>query len=153
MVSDASMVILLPESGRFEEFEASLDAAWLAATVQELESQSVVLTMPKFTFESRLSLANTLAEMGMPAAFTDEMADFSGMTGNRNLFIGAVEHKGFVAVDEAGTEAAAATAVVMVEGAPLSPPEVTIDRPFVFVIRDTETGTILFVGRVLNPSA
>ena len=92
--------------------------------------------------------------MGMPAAFSAD-ADFSGMTGNRDLFISEVIHKAFVAVDEEGTEAAAATAVVVV-GAESEPPEplvVTIDRPFVFVIRDIETGTILFVGRVVDPSA
>jgi len=149
---EASMVILLPDAERFEEFESSLDAERLDAILQELESQSIALTMPKFTFESRLSLAKTLAEMGMPDAFSGT-ADFSGMTGSRDLFIGAVEHKAFVSVDEAGTEAAAATAVVMVESAPLSPPEVTIDHPFIFVIRDIETGTILFMGRIVNPAA
>lgn len=149
---EASMVILLPEADRFEEFESSLDAERLDAILQELESQNVALTMPKFTYDARLSLAKTLAGMGMPDAFSGA-ADFSGMTGNRDLFIGAVEHKAFVSVDEAGTEAAAATAVVMVESAPLSPPEVTVDHPFIFVIRDIETSTILFVGRVVNPAA
>ena len=89
----------------------------------------------------------------MPVAFSGE-ADFSGMTGNRELFIQEVMHKAFVSVDEAGTEAAAATAVIM----PASMPpgeivEVTVDRPFIFLIRDIKTGTILFVGRIVNPSA
>jgi serpin B len=89
----------------------------------------------------------------MPVAFSSE-ADFSGMTGNLDLFIGEILHKAFVSVDEAGTEAAAATAVVMkLTAAPEEPVEVTVDRPFVFLIRDIETGTILFVGRVMNPSA
>jgi serpin B len=109
--------------------------------------------MPKFEFESDFTLANTLAAMGMPVAFSSE-ADFSGMTGNRDLFIAEILHKAFVSVDEAGTEAAAATAVVMtMTAAPEEPVEVTVDRPFVFLIRDIETGTILFVGRVMNPSA
>ena len=91
--------------------------------------------------------------MGMPVAFTGD-ADFSGMTGNRDLFIADVVHKAFVSVDEAGTEAAAATAVVMeLTAVPGEPVEVTIDRPFIFLIRDIETGTILFVGRIMNPSA
>ena len=78
----------------------------------------------------------------------------SGMTGNRELFIADVVHKAFVSVDEAGTEAAAATAVVMeLTAIPLEPIEVTIDRPFIFLIRDIETGAILFMGRTLNPSA
>jgi len=89
----------------------------------------------------------------MPVAFSGG-ADFSGMTGNRDLFIADVVHKAFVSVDEAGTEAAAATAVVMeLTAVPGEPVEVTIDRPFIFLIRDIETGTILFVGRIMNPSA
>jgi len=89
----------------------------------------------------------------MPIAFSSA-ADFSGMTGNPELFISDVVHKAFVAVDEAGTEAAAATAVIMkLTAVPEPPVEVTIDRPFIFLIRDIETGAILFVGRVMNPSA
>ena len=86
----------------------------------------------------------------MTDAFS-ERADFSGMTGRRDLAISEVYHKAFVALDEAGTEAAAATAVVMVMGLPPEPRvEVRVDRPFLFLIRDRETGTILFLGRVLN---
>lgn len=90
----------------------------------------------------------------MRVAFSGE-ADFSGMTGNRDLFIADVIHKTFVSVDEAGTEATAATAVVMLPTAmpPEEPVEVTVNRPFVFLIHDIETGSILFVGRVVNPSA
>jgi serpin B len=107
--------------------------------------------MPKFKLESDFRLAETLAAMGMPLAFTGG-ADFSGMDGTLDLFIGAVIHKAFVSVDEAGTEAAAATAVVMkFESEPAQSIEVMVDRPFIFLIRDLETGTILFMGRVLNP--
>jgi serpin B len=89
--------------------------------------------------------------MGMPDAFNGN-ADFSGMTGERGLSIDAVLHKAFVAVDEKGTEAAAATAVIMVESAmPMSDLSLVVDRPFLFVIRDLPSGQILFVGRVLNP--
>jgi len=109
--------------------------------------------MPKLEFESEFSLAQTLAKMGMPVAFSAN-ADFSGMTGNRDLSIAEVIHKSFVSVDEAGTEAAAATAVIMrVTAIPGMPVDVTIDRPFIFLIRDIETGAILFIGRVLNPGA
>ena len=109
--------------------------------------------MPKFEFESEFSLKDTLAEMGMPVAFSGA-ADFSGMTGKRELSISDVVHKAFVAVDEAGTEAAAATAVIMeLTAVPEPPVEVTIDRPFIFLIRDIETGAVLFVGRVTNPGA
>jgi serpin B len=113
----------------------------------------VRLFAPKFTFESEFKLAETLIQMGMPAAFGN--ADFSGMTGNRDLFIGDVVHKAFVAVDEEGTEAAAATAVIMVEIARMIEDAILmrLDRPFLFLIRDNDTGTILFIGRVLNPEA
>jgi len=151
---ELSMVVLLPKAGQFEAFEDSLDAQRVDAIVKDLEPRRVALTMPKFEFESDFSLGETLAAMGMPDAFLWEVADFSGMTGNRDLFIGDVVHKAFVSVDEAGTEAAAATAVVMPTAMPPQERvEVTIDRPFVFLIHDIETGAILFVGRMVAPSA
>ena len=153
---ELSMVILLPQAGRFEAFEKALDARKVDEIIGRIERRRVRLAMPRFEFESRFSLAQTLAAMGMPAAFSAGNADFSGMTGNRDLFIAGVIHKAFVSVDEAGTEAAAATAVLMAPTAAPPPPppiEVTIDRPFIFLIRDIETDTILFVGRVLNPAA
>jgi serpin B len=150
--SELSMIILLPNSGQFESFQNSLNAGLVDHIVPDLQSQQVTLTMPKFEFESEFSLADTLAAMGMPMAFSDE-ADFSGMTGNRELTITDVLHKAFVSVDEAGTEAAAATAVVVgLTSAPVQPVQVTVDRPFIFLIRDIETGTILFVGQIINPS-
>ena len=150
---ELSMIILLPQAGQFETFEGSLDAQWVGAIVKDLKSKRVALTMPRFEFESGFSLKEILAMMGMPLAFYGG-ADFPGMTGNRDLFIADVVHKAFVSVDEAGTEAAAATAVVMeLTAVPETPVEVTVDRPFVFLIRDIETDTILFVGCVVNPSA
>jgi len=150
---ELSMVILLPEADKFEAFEEGLQAQQVDAIINDLQNTLVTLTMPRFEFDSEFSLKDTLAEMGMPIAFSGG-ADFSGMTGNRELFISDVVHKAFVAVDEAGTEAAAATAVIMPGSAAPEPPvEVTIDRSFIFLIRDIETGAILFVGRVLNPAA
>jgi len=150
---ELSMVILLPQAGQFDTFEGSLDAQQVDGIIAGLEAGEVALTMPKFEFESDFGLKETLATMGMPVAFSGD-ADFSGMTGNRDLFIADVIHKAFVSVDEAGTEAAAATAVVMtLTAAPEIPVEVTIERPFIFLIRDIETGTILFVGRIVDPSA
>jgi serpin B len=150
---EISMVILLPTAGNFASFEDSLDAQRLDEITGRLEYREVALTMPKFEFDSEFSLGKTLAAMGMPVAFSGG-ADFSGMTSNRDLFIADVVHKAFVSVDEAGTEAAAATAVVMPMAMPPEEPvEVTIDHPFIFLIRDIETGTILFIGRVVNPSA
>jgi serpin B len=110
--------------------------------------------MPKFKFDSSFSLKEVLTEMGMPDAFSPDDADFSGMTGGRELFISDVLHKAFVDVEEKGTEAAAATAVVVgVTSVPQEPSvQVTIDHPFIFLIRDIETGAILFVGRVFNPA-
>jgi len=150
---ELSMVILLPASGNFEAFEEGLEAQQISDIISDLQLAQVTLTMPKFEFDSEFSLKDTLAEMGMPAAFS-EAADFSGMTGTRDLCISAVLHKAFVSVDEAGTEAAAATAVIVGETAvPGQSVEVTVNRPFIFLIRDIETGSILFVGRVLNPGA
>jgi len=150
---ELSMLVLLPQTGQFELFEESLNAQRVDDIVKDLNTREVVLTMPKFEFESSFSLKKTLTAMGMPVAFSAS-ADFSGMTGNPDLFIGEVLHKAFVSVDEAGTEAAAATAVIMeLTAMPGEPVEVTIDRPFIFLIRDIESGTILFIGRVIDPSA
>ncbi|MFC1911269.1 serpin family protein [Chloroflexota bacterium] len=149
---ELSMVILLPEDDQFEVFEEGLQADKVSDIISGLQLIGVTLTMPQFEFESEFNLNDTLKDMGMPAAFSGG-ADFSGMTGSRELYIRAVLHKAFVSVDEAGTEAAAATAVAMEEEAPEPLVEVTVDRPFIFLIRDIETGAILFVGRVLNPAA
>jgi serpin B len=150
---ELSMVVLLPEAGQFEAFEEGLQSQQVDAIIKNLHNTRITLTMPQFEFDSEFSLKDTLAGMGMPIAFSSN-ADFSGMTGNRELLISDVMHKAFVAVDEAGTEAAAATAVIMeLTAVPEPPVEVTIDRPFIFLIRDIKTGTILFVGRVMNPGA
>jgi len=148
---ELSMLVLLPQTNRFELFEESLNAQRVDDIVKNLNTREVVLTMPKFEFESSFGLKKTLTAMGMPVAFSAG-ADFSGMTGNPDLFIGEVLHKAFVSVDEVGTEAAAATAVIMeLTAMPGEPVEVTIDRPFIFLIRDIESATILFIGRVVNP--
>jgi serpin B len=149
---ELSMVILLPTSGNFESFEEGLEVQQVSDIIGDLQFREVALTMPRFEFESEFSLKDTLEDMGMPTAFSGA-ADFSGMTGSPDLSISEVIHKAFVSVDEEGTEAAAATAVIMGETAmPAEPAEVTIDRPFIFLIRDIETGAVLFVGRVMNPA-
>jgi serpin B len=150
---ELSMVILLPEAGQFEAFEEGLQAQQVDAIIKNLQNTRVTLTMPKFEFDSEFKLNDKLADMGMPIAFSGA-ADFSGMTGTPDLlYISEVIHKAFVSVDEAGTEAAAATAVIMERSAiiPEPPVKVTLDRPFIFLIRDIETGSVLFVGRVMNP--
>jgi serpin B len=147
------MLILLPEPGMFETFEQDLSATRLQDIVQKLTMTRIALTMPRFKFESRFELASVLAKMGMPSAFSDQ-ADFSGMDGGDTLQISDVVHQAFVAVDEEGTEAAAATAVIMTTKAMpirVEPITFTVDRPFVFFIRDIATGAILFIGRVVDP--
>jgi serpin B len=145
-----SMLILLPGEGAFREFEASLGVERLDEILAQMDSREVRLAMPRFELTSEFSLAGTLAGLGMPDAFSGA-ADFSGMDGLRDLFIGHVAHKAFVSVNEEGTEAAAATGVSMVLSLPRYA-RMTIDRPFIFCIRDGETGTILSIGRVMDPS-
>ncbi|MCD6358807.1 MAG: serpin family protein [Dehalococcoidia bacterium] len=150
---ELSMVILLPQADQFEAFESAMNAQQINKIITELQHKRIALTMPKFEFESSFGLKKALAEMGMPVAFSYN-ADFSGMTSSRDLFIADVVHKAFVSVDEAGTEAAAATAVVMmVKAMPGEAVEVTLDHPFIFLIRDIETDAVLFIGRVSNPNA
>ena len=152
---ELSMVILLPDTGAYAAFEQGLEPAQLAAILGALEAQQVDLTMPRFETTAKFSLVEALSALGMPEAFSDA-ADFSGMDGSKDLLIGDVIHQAFVSVDEAGTEAAAATAVIMeLKMAPMEPIEpvaVRVDRPFIYLIRDLETGALLFVGRVLNPA-
>jgi len=148
---ELSMVILLPDPGEYDSFEDQLNVENTNEIINRLQYTQVALAMPKFEFESEFKMKDTLSRMGMPVAFSPS-ADFSGMTGGKELYIDQVIHKAFVSVDEAGTEAAAATAVDMkLTSMPAEPVNVTIDHPFIFLIRDIETGTILFVGRVMNP--
>ena len=149
----AAMDIIVPDEGRFEEVGSSLDYETASAILSNLQPTSVTLSLPKFKFESEFGLADQLKALGMPDAFDPDIADFSGMSERNDLYISAVLHKAFVAVDEKGTEAAAATAVIVgVTSAPVFDVTLTIDRPFIFLIRDIPTGQILFVGRVLNPA-
>jgi serpin B len=148
---EISMLILVPDRGRFFEIEQALDAKMIEDTVKSLTSWGLRLKMPKFKYESKFELKSTLSQMGMLEAFDPGLADFTGMTALRELFIDEAYHQGFISVDEKGTEAAAATAVVITltgAGAPLT---ITIDRPFIYLIRDMQTNAILFMGRVMNP--
>ena len=145
---ELSMTILLPDEGRFREFEDSVDADLVGRIIDDIEERNVLLTMPRFEFESEFRLDETLKEMGMPNAFSGD-ADFSGMDGpGSSLVIGAVLHKAFVSVDEEGTEATAASGVGMKDSGPIT---VTADRPFLFLIQDRATHTILFLGRMELP--
>lgn len=147
-----AMTVIVPHAGSFIDFETALDADQMGAIVAGLKRETVALRLPKFSYDSGFDMAGTLGEMGMPDAIKTGVADFSGMDGTLDLFIQDVFHKAFVAVDEAGTEAAAATAVVVaLRGMARSAVQLTIDRPFIFLIRHVETGCTLFIGRVLNP--
>ncbi|HLO31082.1 MAG TPA: serpin family protein [Anaerolineales bacterium] len=149
----AAMDIILPDEGKFSEVESGLDAQKLNEILGGMQpGGGLELGLPKFHFSTDFDLKDRLTSMGMPAAFDPNLADFSGMTGGKDLYIDTVLHKALVAVDEKGTEAAAATAVIMAPtSARLPDVNLTIDRPFIFVIRDLPSGQILFVGRVLNP--
>lgn len=154
--SELSMVVLLPARvDGMAQLEKKLDAESLAQWLQKMESTKVVVTMPKFTMRRRLPLADQLRTMGMTAAFHAEEADFSGMTEDKPpLFLNAVIHEAWVDVNEKGTEAAAATAVgAPGAAAPLREQLIVfkVDRPFLFLIRDTRSGSILFLGRMNNP--
>ena len=149
---ELSMLILLPKVGEFDAFEGLLNAEFVREIIGKLELNEVVLTMPKFEYESSFGLKEALSTLGMRGAFAGD-ADFSGMNGESDLSIQDVLHKAFVSVDEAGTKAAAATAVIM--GMKLMPAlaiEMKIDRPFIFLVRDIPTDSIIFLGRVLNPA-
>ena len=148
-----AMVFLVPDAGRFAEVEGLLGAGLLDEVVAGLAGVEVRLALPKFEFRFKASVATLLKAMGMPTAFEPDAADFSGMTTEDRLYISDVIHEAFIKVDEEGTEAAAATAVIMdLTSAPVEVIDLTIDRPFLFSLYDRETGEVLFLGRVLNPA-
>jgi serpin B len=152
---ELSMVILLPKkSNALDEFEKTLTPDYLTQWLEKIHKREVVIFVPKFKMTSQFSLASILKSMGMTDAFSPD-ADFSGMDGKRDLFISAVIHKAYVEVNEEGTEAAAATGVVMrlTSVGPTPIPVFRADHPFLFLIRDDLTGSILFIGRVANPKA
>ncbi|MDI6719600.1 MAG: serpin family protein [Methanomicrobiales archaeon] len=152
-----SMLVLLPREDNLTAAEAALDAENLSALRQSLVSRRVDVFFPKFRLETEYRLPGTLAAMGMPTAFAPGAADFSGMDGTKDLYISDVVHKAFVDVNEEGTEAAAATGVVMrVLMAPSPEEQIPVfraDHPFLFLIQENESGAILFIGRVADPGS
>jgi len=149
------MYVLLPRSNEIGFLEAKLDAAYLAGLKDELAAEHVDLYIPKFSFEDKYRLKKNLIDMGMPTAFSGG-ADFSGISDDAaGLYIDEVIHQSFVEVNEEGTEAAAATAVVMNERAmkpTTGPVEFRADHPFIFIIEHEGSGQMLFMGKVENPS-
>jgi serpin B len=148
-----SMIVLLPKNDNLSSLESSLSLEKINDWRSKLREQRVDVFMPKFTFDTKYSMNETLANMGMPTAFTYS-ADFSGMDGTQDLYIQKVIHQAFVDVNEEGTEAAAATGVSvgLKSAMPQQTPIFRADHPFVFIIQDKENGNILFLGRVSNPS-
>jgi serpin B len=150
-----AMVIVLPKSvDGLAALESAMTLETLDTLLKPLSPRRVRVSLPKFKLTGEFKLNQVLSDLGMPSAF-ESSADFSGMTGTRDLAISAVVHKAFVAVEEKGTEAAAATAVVMGRAVMHVPPPTVFraDHPFVFLIRDVRTGSILFLGRLVRPEA
>ena len=146
-----SMLILLPTEN-LDSIESSLTVEKLNGYKSQMkETKLSSISLPKFEFDSKYFMKNTLISLGMPTAFSDD-ADFSGMIGKKDLYISNVIHQAYVAVDEKGTEAAAATAVIMFESFAMPMNIFRADHPFVFIIQDKDTGNILFLGRVVDPT-
>jgi serpin B len=148
-----SMILILPDEGRYKEFEDAFTTVGLDTIVDNLSSTHITFTIPKFGFYSKYNLNATLFDMGIEDAFVIGVADFSGMDGTDDgiPFIDLIVHKAYITIDEYGTMAFAGTAMEMSLGAQI--PSFDAVRPFIYVIVDNPTGTILFVGRVLDPSA
>lgn len=153
--NELSMIIILPRKvDGLPAVEKTIDAKWIAGLSRQRAKREVNLSLPKFTMSAQFELARVLADMGMPLAFDAQRADFSGMTSKEGLMISRVIHQAFVDVNEEGTEAAAATGVVMMPmsaAIPQPPVVFKADHPFVFLIRQTSSGNILFMGKVTNP--
>jgi serpin B len=150
---ELAMAVILPDQGKFKSVRAALDGTALRRLLTGLEVTGIQLDLPKWTTRTRVRLDDALVALGMPTAFGDS-ADFSGMTTTERLSIAAVPQEAFIAVDEHGTEAAAATAVVMGVSAIVAPKrKVTVNRPYLYVVHDRPTGTPLFLGQVTDPTA
>lgn len=149
------MTVLLPDAGAFSAYERALSIDGIDPLISRLhQTRLPPVRLPRFTFTSAsMPLREPLRALGMRHAFEPGLADFSGIDGRRDLFVSQVLHKAFVAVDEQGTEAAAATAVIIeLTAVPSDAPSFIANRPFIFLIRDTQTGLILFMGRIVDPS-
>jgi serpin B len=148
-----SMVLVLPDEGEFKRFERELDSQLLGTIMNQFELASVNVSLPKFSFRSKFNLISLLESLGMREAFTPR-ADFSGMDGVDDgvPILDFVVHETFISVHEFGTTAAAATAAGGAGTSVVQPVEFHAERPFIFAIRHDATGTILFLGRVLDPA-
>ncbi|MFO8008908.1 MAG: serpin family protein [Candidatus Brocadiia bacterium] len=151
--AELSMVVLLPDEGRdLEAFAAGLTKAVLAERLESFQDELVTVVLPRFKLSWGGRLGDALRDLGMRDAFSRAEADFSGVGGRRGLFLSLVQHRTYLAVDERGTEAAAATAALL-KSAVREENVVRVDRPFLFVIRHVPSSAILFIGHVRDPSA
>ncbi len=155
---EMSMLILLPAPGRLPEVEVELSAETISEVLNKLSYNEVNLQLPKFEMESSIQLSPILSELGMLSAFDPDTANFAGILDSPDpVAISDMMHRARIAVDEFGTEAAAATAIVWALAEPEShkpkPIEFVVDRPFLFLIRDDKTGSILFLGRMVHPDS
>ncbi len=149
--SVASMYIIMhSEKNNINEYITDFDLELFNYYINNSENQKISLSMPKFKMETDYELKDFLKEMGMIRAFNYK-ADFRGMTGHKDLMIDQIIHKAFIEVDEKGTEAAAATAVVMREKSMRVPVEMNLNRPFIFIIKEHQKNSILFAGKLTNP--
>ena len=145
-----AMTLLLPDPDLpVEAMAASLDRDTWEAILAALSERDIQLSVPRFEIEYEKVLNDVLQAMGMEEAFSNLTADFSRMVEGGGVWIDEVKQKSFVRVDEEGTEAAAATSVTIVETS--APPAIVFDRPFLLVLRERLTGTILFMGKVVDP--
>ena len=153
--NELELVAIVPDSGKLDAVEGRLDGAMLESVAASLESREVALKLPKFEIKGQsFSLRETLLALGMKSAFDPGSSDLTGMLPNSvdHLYVADVIHDAFVKVDEKGTEAAGATAVLIAgRGAPTDVVSLTIDRPFIFGVRDIATGAFVFLGRVAKP--
>jgi serpin B len=148
---DLAMLLVLPK-GNLNQFEADLTAERIQSWRGQLKEQKVEVKIPKFKFATRYYLDQLLPQLGMSDAFSDTKADFSGITGKRDLHIDHVIHQAVIDVNEEGSEAAAATAVVMGIKSMSFDPVFQADHPFIFAIIHQATGLVLFLGRVADPT-
>ena len=151
---ELEMLVMLPRAtDGLLRFERCLTLDELGDWLDNMRSREVIVWLPRTKITGEFQLGRTLAKMGMPDAFSADRADFSRMTEQEKLFIGMVVHKAYVDVNEEGTEAAAATGVGMAATAmPKPPARFVADHPFMFLIRDTRSNALLFIGRVMNPA-
>lgn len=155
-VGDAAMIVILPDERRFHEIAAGFGPEDLDRARQNWGEYQLELSLPRFEFGSDFSINDTLQDLGVVAAFVDPLmdpngADFTGMTAVRELFITDTFHQAFISVDEEGTEASAATAIIVGRESMPLPATFIVDRPFIFLIEHASTGEILFVGQVTDP--